>query len=79
MNGPFRLSPAARGRGPCGAFGKVEALYTNGPAGGGGVRTRVGDVIGIVSALLPREAVSPATEILEVPVARPGEPAHPTA
>ncbi|URN03632.1 DUF1446 domain-containing protein [Actinomadura madurae] len=58
---------------------EVEALYTNGPAGGGGVRTRVDDVIGIVSALLPREAVAPATEILEVPVARPGEPAHPTA
>ncbi|MEU6036532.1 acyclic terpene utilization AtuA family protein [Actinomadura sp. NPDC047616] len=44
---------------------EMEALYTNGPAGGGGVRTAVTDVVGIVSTLLPREAVTPATEILE--------------
>ncbi|MFG2007186.1 acyclic terpene utilization AtuA family protein [Spirillospora sp. NPDC048911] len=44
---------------------EVEALYTNGPAGGGGVRTTVTDVVGIVSTLLPREAVTPRTEILE--------------
>ncbi|WP_245592576.1 acyclic terpene utilization AtuA family protein [Actinomadura rifamycini] len=45
---------------------EVEALYTNGPAGGGGVRTRTDEVIGIVSTLLPREAVTPATHVLEV-------------
>ncbi|GAA2401332.1 DUF1446 domain-containing protein [Actinomadura vinacea] len=44
---------------------EVEALYTNGPAGGGGVRTQITDVVGIVSTLLPRDAVTPATEILE--------------
>jgi hypothetical protein len=44
---------------------EVEALYTNGPAGGGGVRTQVSEVIGIVSTLLPRDAVTPTTEILE--------------
>lgn len=37
---------------------EVEALYTNGPAGGGGVRKYVNEVIGIVSVLLPRESVT---------------------
>lgn len=34
---------------------EVEALYTNGPAGGAGVRRRVADRIGIVSTLLARD------------------------
>lgn len=34
---------------------EVEALYTNGPAGGGGVRKQVNEVVGIVSVLIPRE------------------------
>jgi hypothetical protein len=34
---------------------EVEALYTNGPGGGGGVRKNVTEVIGIVSTLIPRE------------------------
>ncbi|MBX2900754.1 MAG: DUF1446 domain-containing protein [Cyclobacteriaceae bacterium] len=38
---------------------EVEALYTNGPAGGGGVRKYVHETIGIVSTLLPREKVKP--------------------
>ena len=37
---------------------EVEALYTNGPAGGGGVRKHVNEIVGIVSVLLPREKVS---------------------
>ncbi|WP_433479056.1 acyclic terpene utilization AtuA family protein [Spirillospora sp. CA-142024] len=72
--GECRLRVAALARDPGHAEDvchEVEALYTNGPAGGGGVRTRVDDVVGIVSTLLPREAVVPATEILEAPVARP--------
>jgi hypothetical protein len=36
---------------------EVEALYTNGPAGGGGVRKYVNEVIGIVSTLIPRDKV----------------------
>lgn len=36
---------------------EVEALYTNGPAGGGGVRKGVNEVIGIVSVLLDRGVV----------------------
>lgn len=37
----------------------VEALYTNGPAGGGGARRSVTERIGIVSTLLARTAVEP--------------------
>ena len=33
---------------------EVEALYTNGPAGGGGVRKYVNEIIGIVSILMDR-------------------------
>jgi hypothetical protein len=36
---------------------EVEALYTNGPAGGGGVRKYVNEVIGIVSTLIERRYV----------------------
>jgi len=36
---------------------EVEALYTNGPAGGGGTRKYVQEQIGIVSTLLERERV----------------------
>jgi len=38
---------------------EVEALYTNGPAGGGGVSHFVKPVIGVASTLLPRGRVSP--------------------
>ncbi|PLS01909.1 acyclic terpene utilization AtuA family protein [Neobacillus cucumis] len=38
---------------------EVEALYTNGPAGGGGARKYTNENIGIVSTLLPREKVKP--------------------
>jgi hypothetical protein len=36
---------------------EIEALYTNGPAGGGGVRKYVNDIVGIVSTLIQREKV----------------------
>ncbi|MFE1169860.1 acyclic terpene utilization AtuA family protein [Nocardiopsis sp. NPDC058789] len=39
---------------------EVGALYTCGPAGGGGVRTRSGEVVGILSSTIAREAVEPA-------------------
>ena len=38
---------------------EVEGLYTNGPAGGAGVRVHTEEVIGIVSTLIPRDAVTP--------------------
>lgn len=42
---------------------EVEALYTNGPAGGGGVVTSVKQTIGVVSTLIPRDAISPKIEV----------------
>ncbi|RXT53178.1 ABC transporter substrate-binding protein [Bosea sp. Tri-44] len=44
---------------------EVETLYTNGPAGGGGVTTSVREVLGVLSTYLPREQVVPAVHILE--------------
>jgi Acyclic terpene utilisation family protein AtuA len=45
---------------------EVEALYLNGPAGGGGVTQSVREVIAAASALIPREAVRTACDILEL-------------
>ena len=42
---------------------EIEALYTNGPAGGGGVRKYVHEVVGIVSTLIPRNKVSQHVDI----------------
>ncbi len=36
---------------------EVEALYTNGPAGGGGARKYVSEVLGIVSSFIPRDEI----------------------
>jgi Acyclic terpene utilisation family protein AtuA len=44
---------------------EVEALYTNGPAGGGGVRKYANEVIGIVSVLLPKNKIVPQVTLLE--------------
>jgi hypothetical protein len=44
---------------------EVETLYTNGPAGGGGVTKTAREVLGIVSTLIPAEHVTPSVEILE--------------
>ena len=38
---------------------EVEALYTNGPAGGGGVRNFVTEVISVASVLVPEHTVQP--------------------
>jgi hypothetical protein len=38
---------------------EVEALYTNGPAGGGGAVKSVREAIGVVSVYVPREIVRP--------------------
>ncbi len=43
---------------------EVEALYLNGPAGGGGVTQTVREVIAAASVLVPRSAVSPQVELL---------------
>ncbi|WP_180321147.1 acyclic terpene utilization AtuA family protein [Neobacillus mesonae] len=44
---------------------EVEALYTNGPAAGGGVRKRVEEVIGIVSTLIERKEIAINTHVWE--------------
>lgn len=46
---------------------EVEALYTNGPAGGGGARKYVQEQIGIVSTLLDRERVPTEVIVREWP------------
>ena len=45
---------------------EIESLYTNGPAGGGGVRSALRPVVGIVSTLIDRRAVNPSFDMLEV-------------
>jgi hypothetical protein len=45
---------------------EVETLWTNGPAGGGGARRLVREVIGIVSCLIHREAVRPQVVMEEI-------------
>jgi hypothetical protein len=57
-----RLRVAARCRDEAAAravANEVETLYTNGPAGGGGVTTDVRRVVGIASTLLDRDLVDP--------------------
>lgn len=44
---------------------EVEALYTNGPAGGGGVRKYVTEVVGIVSTLLPAANIKAQVQLFE--------------
>ena len=44
---------------------EVEALYTNGPAGGGGAVGSTREILAIHSVLIPRESVGFDTEILE--------------
>lgn len=44
---------------------EVEALYTNGPASGGGVTGSVRETIAIASTLIPRDAVHPAVHYEE--------------
>lgn len=56
-----RLRVAGRASSPTEAArigDEVEALYTNGPAGGGGVRKHVTEQIGIVSTLVERTRIS---------------------
>lgn len=45
---------------------EVEALYTNGPAGGGGAEKKVSEVISICSIFVPRDHVKAQVRYLEV-------------
>jgi len=42
---------------------EVETLYTNGPAGGGGVTKSAREVIAMLSVLIPRSFVKPAVHM----------------
>ncbi len=44
---------------------EIEALYTNGPAGGGGARTNVKEVIGVISTLIDRKIVEPVITLYQ--------------
>lgn len=62
-----RLAVRTPTRAEAGLVGQeVEALYLNGPGGGGGVTQSVREVVAAASALIPREAVRPDCRILEV-------------
>ncbi|WP_118185552.1 acyclic terpene utilization AtuA family protein [Paraburkholderia phosphatilytica] len=45
---------------------EVETLYTNGPAGGGGVTKQVREVLAVQSVLLPCDDVEPWYQLVEV-------------
>jgi hypothetical protein len=65
----IRLRVAARAPTPERAMlvgEEVEALYTNGPAGGGGTRKYVQEQIGIVSTLIEREQVPTKVTLREL-------------
>ncbi len=59
------LRCATRGQAEC-LGQEVEALYLNGPAGGGGVTQSVREVIAVASALLPREAACTAVHLMDL-------------
>jgi len=44
---------------------ETESLYTNGPAGGGGVRASTTEVVGIASTTIERDLLTPTTTFLE--------------
>ena len=44
---------------------EVEALYTNGPAGGGGARKYVHELVGIVSTLMDRTLITPQLTLFQ--------------
>jgi len=62
----LRVAAKAQTAGDAALIGEeVEALYTNGPAGGGGARKYVNEVIGIVSTLIDRNTISPQVNTFE--------------
>ena len=62
----LRVAARAKSREEAAIVGdEVEALYTNGPAGGGGTRKYVTEQIGIVSTLIDRERVESRVSVRE--------------
>jgi hypothetical protein len=67
----LRVAAMADTRDGAAALGdEVAALYTTGPAGGGGVRVHTEEVIGIVSTGIAREDVQPRVLHLQHSVSR---------
>jgi hypothetical protein len=61
-----RVAGRSANRASAAAIGaEVEALYTNGPFGGGGATRAVRPVLAIASTLLPADAVTPKVEMVE--------------
>jgi hypothetical protein len=62
----LRVAGRARSEADAARIGnEVEALYTNGPYGGGGVTKTVREVLGVATTFVPRERV-PCTVAIEV-------------
>jgi hypothetical protein len=62
----LRVAGKARSQEDAALIGEeVEALYTNGPAAGGGVRKLVNEVVGIVSVLIDRSKIEAQVTIIE--------------
>lgn len=63
----LRVAAIAESRSVAERLGEeMMALYTNGPAGGGGARRLVSEVIGVVSTSIGRERAEPWVEEIEV-------------
>lgn len=63
----LRVCGRARDRATAALVGnEVEALYTNGPAGGGGATTSVAQIVSICSIFVPRDDVASSVSIKEV-------------
>lgn len=64
----LRVAAQAAAAGTAALVGQeVEALYTNGPAGGGGARRTVTPVLGVTNAFIPRSSVRPRIHVEVVP------------
>lgn len=62
----IRIAGRARNQRDAARIGdEVEALYTNGPAGGGGATKSVREVIALLPMLIPRDSASPRITIQE--------------
>ncbi|MUL42592.1 DUF1446 domain-containing protein [Streptomonospora sp. PA3] len=62
----LRVAGIAADRAAAEAVGEeVSALYTSGPAGGGGLRVTTTEVVGVLSTTIPRERVETGVVVLE--------------
>jgi hypothetical protein len=62
----LRLAAIAEERAAAARLGEeVTALYTNGPAGGGGVRVSISDLIGVASTSLERSRLKPSVVLFD--------------